>query len=145
MTGLAAAPVSAAEFKLGNLTVENPWAEATSGRARSGSVYLTILNRGDMPDRLVSASSPAAARTEIHRTAEKDGRRTMRPVGALTLRAGASMLLRPGGLHVMLLGLAAPLTLGGSFNLTLTFENAGSVTVRVEIEKIGARQPPDGR
>ncbi len=144
MLALAAPPSLGAEFKIGTLAVETPWSRATPGRARSGVVYLTISNRGDTPDRLVSISTPAAKRAAIHRTRMQDGMMTMRPVGALMLRPGASVSLRPGGLHVMLTGLKAPLKRGGSFDMTLTFEKAGSLTVKVGIEKIGARRAGGG-
>lgn len=139
--GLAALPAAGAEFNIGNLTVDTPWSRATPGKARSGAVYLTIVNRGNAPDKLVSISTQAAKRAEIHRSQIKDGVTTMRAVGSLTLRPGFSVLLRPGGLHVMLTGLEAPLKRGGSFDMTLTFEKAGSLTVKVGIEKTGARAP----
>ena len=133
--------VSAAEFKFGNLTVETPWSRATPGKARSGVIYLTISNQGDAPDKLVSITTPVATRAEIHRSQMKDGMITMQPFRELTLRPGSSVLLRPGGLHVMLMGLKAPLKRGGTFDMTLTFKNAGPLTVKVRVEKIGARAP----
>ena len=139
--GLAVLPVSAAEFKLGKLTVKTPWSRATPGSARSGVVYLTIANQSDAPDKLVSISTSAAKRAEIHRTQVKGGMMTMQPFGSLTLRPGSSELLRPGGLHVMLTGLKAPLKRGGTFDMTLKFEKAGPLTVKVSIEKIGTRAP----
>jgi len=139
--GLVVQPVSAADFKFGHLTVETPWSRATPGKARSGVVYLTISNHGKAPDKLVSLSTAAARQAYVHRTQMKDGMMTMRPMGALILRPGSSVLLRPGGMHVMLTGLKAPLKKGGSFELTLKFEKAGSLTVKVGIAKIGARAP----
>jgi copper(I)-binding protein len=41
----------------------------------------------------------------------------------------------------MLTGLKTPLKRGGSFEMTLKFEKAGSLTVKVGVEKIGARAP----
>ena len=139
--GLAVLPVYAAEFKIGNLTIETPWSRATPGKARSGVVYLTIFNQSNASDKLVSISTPVANRAEIHRSQMKDGMMTMQPFGSLTLRPGSSILLRPGGLHVMLIGRKAPLKLGGSFDMTLRFEKSGSLTIKVDIEKIGARAP----
>jgi periplasmic copper chaperone A len=139
--GFVVQPVLAADFKIGHLTIENPWSRATPGKARSGVAYLTISNHGKVLDKVVSISTPAAKRADIHRTQMKDGMMTMRPMGELILRPGSSVLLRPGGMHVMLMGLTAPLKKGGSFDLTLNFEKAGSLTVKVGIEKIGARAP----
>lgn len=139
--GSAMHPVSAAEFKVGKLVVDAPWARATPGKARSGVVYLTISNQGSGPDKLLSVSTPVAKRAHIHSSQMKDGMMTMRPIGALTLRPNSSVLLRPGGMHVMLMGLQAALKRGGSFQMTLTFEKSGSLTVPVRVEKIGAQAP----
>ncbi len=45
-------------------------------------------------------------------------------------------------MHVLLMGLSAPLAEGRSVALTLTFEKAGSVDVRVAVTKPGAMAPP---
>jgi periplasmic copper chaperone A len=44
-------------------------------------------------------------------------------------------------MHIMLIGLKKPLTAGQSFPLTLTFAKAGTRTVEVAVEKIGAEGP----
>jgi copper(I)-binding protein len=42
-------------------------------------------------------------------------------------------LLGLGGLHVMLLGLAAPLAVGTEFNMSLQFRDAGVLKLKVPI------------
>ena len=54
-------------------------------------------------------------------------------------RTDAITAMKPGGLHIMLMGLAAPLVESESFPLTLTFERAGSLTLEVTVMTIGAR------
>ena len=46
--------------------------------------------------------------------------------------------LQPGSFHVMMMGLAKPLEEGHSFPLTLTFEQAGEVTVEVTVQGVGS-------
>jgi copper(I)-binding protein len=67
----------------------------------------------------------------------------MQPEGPLNLEAGKSVVLKPGGMHIMLMHLAKPLKVGESFPATLTFENAGTVTITVPVEKAGATSPAD--
>jgi copper(I)-binding protein len=62
----------------------------------------------------------------------------MRPLPAVDIKAGGQAELKPGGMHIMLVGLAAPLKEGQTFPLTLTFEKAGKVEVTVTVEKAGA-------
>jgi copper(I)-binding protein len=62
----------------------------------------------------------------------------MRQVEAIEVPAGKSVELKPGGLHIMFIGLKAPLKAGDKFPLKLKFEKAGEVTVQVNVEAAGA-------
>lgn len=57
----------------------------------------------------------------------------MRPVSSIALPAGETVMLMPGGYHIMLLDLVTPLEVGQTFDVTLTFANAGSKVVTVEV------------
>ncbi|TMJ28825.1 MAG: copper chaperone PCu(A)C, partial [Alphaproteobacteria bacterium] len=52
-------------YKLGSLEIGHPWARATPPTAPTGGGFLTITNKGTTIDRLVSASSPAAASVQV--------------------------------------------------------------------------------
>ena len=64
---------------------------------------------------------------------DMSGEMTMRPVSSVALPAGETVMLMPGGYHIMLLDLAAPLEVGQTFDVTLTFANAGTQVVTVEV------------
>ena len=131
---LAAANTALAQSN--QLEVSNAWARATPGKAENGAAYVTILS--PTPDRLLSASSPAAKKAELH-TMEMAGMvMKMRPLAGLDIPAGQPVALKPGGEHIMLIGLQQPLREGQSFTLTLNFEKAGARTVSVAVEKAGA-------
>jgi hypothetical protein len=51
-------------------------------------------------------------RPEIHETVMENDMARMRRIPALTLAKGQQAELRPGGLHLMLMGLEAPLAPG---------------------------------
>jgi copper(I)-binding protein len=87
---------------------------------------------------LISAASPAAGLVQIHEMAVDGGIMKMRAVQGVDLKPGATTELRPGGFHVMLEGLKQPLKQGDKIPLTLTFEKAGSIEVKVEVEAMGA-------
>ena len=57
----------------------------------------------------------------------------------IPIPAGATVTLQPGGLHVMLIGLTAPLAQGGRVPLTLRFARAGEVRVVLDVQAAGAR------
>jgi copper(I)-binding protein len=96
-----------------------------------GAAYFTIESQ--QADRVLSAHSPVAERVEIHESVATDGMMSMRHVETLSLAAGQPQVLAPGGMHVMLMGLRAPLVAGDTFALTLQLERAGEVTIDVQV------------
>ena len=140
---LTAAPSYAHAFKLGDLEIKHPWSRATPKSAKVGGGYLTVINHGAMPDRLLSVSSPTAGKVELHEMTVQDGIMKMRPMpNGIVIEPGKTVALAPGGLHIMFLDLAAPFEQGKSFAAKLTFEKAGEVDVTFAVEAIGARAAP---
>ena len=128
----------------GDIKVKHAWARASIGTERPGVAYLRIYNDGTESDRLLGAATPVAKRAMIHESLMKDGVMKMRPAGDIDIAPGGKVLLEPGGLHLMLTFLNKKLVEGESFPLTLTFEQAGDVTVDVKIAGIGAKMAPNG-
>lgn len=126
--------------ELGALRISNPWTRA-AGQGMQGGGFLTIRNTGATPDRLVSASSPAAGRMELHTHIRDGDVMRMRPVADIPVPANGEVALQPGGLHLMLIGLTQPLNAGQSIPVTLRFERSGEVTVQLAVQAAGARQP----
>lgn len=122
----------------GALRISAPWTRA-AGQGGTGVGYLAIRNTGSAPDRLVSARSAAARAMELHTHIRDGDVMRMRPVEAIDLPPGQEVRLQPGGLHLMLIGLTAPLRQGERVPVTLVFERAGEVTVDLAIQAAGAR------
>jgi copper(I)-binding protein len=61
------------------------------------------------------------------------GEMVMREVDKIDLPAGTTVQLKPGGYHIMLIDLAAPLTLDQTFDVTLTFGSGATKTVTVTV------------
>lgn len=125
------------------VTIASPWARATPGALKIGAAYLEMTNRGAVADRLLGARTAAAERVEMHATTQDDGVMRMRPVESVALPPGQTVRFEPGGRHLMLVNLAAPLQAGGEIAMTLTFERAGALEVRVAIAPAGAAAKPD--
>ena len=139
---LLAPAVHAGEVTIGNLVITQAWSRATPGGAQVAGGYLTIENRGSLPDRLLSGSTDAARKVEIHEMALDKGIMTMRPIeGGLFIEAGKTVKFEPGGRHLMFIGLAAPFREGEQVSVSLAFESAGKVTVPFAVQGIGARAP----
>lgn len=105
--------------------------------AQTGAAYVSLMNHG-ADDKLLSVSTPAARTAELHKSEEVDGVMKMAPVGALDLPMHGTLEMKPGGYHIMLIGLAKPLAKGEEIELTLTFEKAGEVKVKVPVGEVAA-------
>jgi periplasmic copper chaperone A len=143
---IAAAPAAFAQTgDNAKITVEQPWARATPAGAKTGAAYMTLANKTNTADRLTGASSDVAAKVQIHEMKVVNGVMQMRELtGGLAIPAGGSVTLKPGAYHVMLIGLKKPLVAGQSIPLTLTFAKAGTISVTVPVEAIGAMNANGG-
>jgi len=126
------------EFMLGDIAIGHPYARATAPGQPTGGAFLRLENRGKADDKLLSASAEVGKATELHSMKMEGDVMRMREVAAIEVPAGKFVELKPGALHVMIMGLKAPLKEGDKFPLRLKFEKAGEVTVTVNVEAAGA-------
>lgn len=138
------APAAADTIRAGDMVIEGQWARATPPTARNGAAYLVLRNEGTEPDRLVAATTAASERVELHTHIREGDIIRMREVDAIDLPAGETVTLEPGGLHVMLLGLRAPLVDGEQFTLALELERAGTIEIEVPVKPAGHRADGHG-
>jgi len=120
---------------LADILVEDPYARSSSPAARVGAAFMVISNTGDEDDRLISATTNAAKRVELHTHVITDGVAKMMEVdGGFVVPAHGEVLLQRGGYHVMMMGLTAPLVQGETVTLHLVFEKAGEMTLEVTVD-----------
>ena len=132
----AAGVAYADDYKLGNIVIAHPWARPTAQSVKIGAAYLSLENKGNEADKLVSAASPVAGKTQIHKTTNEGGVTKMREAGGgVDLAPGATLAFKPGSYHIMLLDLKQKLEEGQRIPLTLTFAKAGSINIEVDVEK----------
>lgn len=136
---LLATSATAAEPRKDGVSVTETWSRATSPRAQIGAGFLNVRNHGPRADRLVSATSPRSERVEIHTMTMDGGVMRMRQLpGGVAVPANGELRLAPGGNHLMLIGLKQPLKQGESVPVTLRFERAGPVRIRLAVGGAGA-------
>ena len=136
------APAHAQEVKAGDLVITQPWSRATPGGAKIAGGFLTIENKGAVPDRLVSGAGDIAGKVEIHEMAMNNGVMTMRPLDkGLVIEPGKTVKLGPGGYHLMLMDLKQPFKQGDKVPVTLEFEKAGKVALSLDVQGVGAQAP----
>jgi len=138
LSAAACLAAQAHEFTVGEITIGHPYARATAPGQPTGGGFLRLENRGKAADRLLSASAEVGRSTELHSMKMEGDVMRMREVEGIEIPAGRYVELKPGGLHLMFMGLKAPLKEGDKFPLRLKFEKAGEVTVTVNVEGAGA-------
>lgn len=142
---LFAGPALAEELRAGALVIDQAFSRATAGAGVPGVAYLRIRNTGAEPDRLLSASTPAAGQASLHASLRQGDVMRMRELTAIDVPPGTTVALSPEGrLHLMLEDLHARLRPGDTVVLTLRIERAGEVQVNVPVGRVGAAAPgPD--
>jgi copper(I)-binding protein len=117
-----------------DLMVTKAFARASAtATAQTGAAYVSLMNHANEADRLISVSAPVAAMTHIHKSEVVDGVMKMQSVEALEIPAHGRLEMKPGGYHIMFMGLKQPLKQGEEIDLTLRFEKAGDLTIKVPV------------
>jgi copper(I)-binding protein len=113
--------------------LENGWVRVSEYSAEAGGMtgaFAEISNHTANDVTLVGGSSPSAMMVEVHEVVMVGGEMKMQAKdGGIVIKAGETITLEPGGLHVMLMGLKAPLLGGETVSLTLDFDGADDITV----------------
>jgi hypothetical protein len=117
-----------------SLAVTDVWARP--GNADGNSAIYFIVTPGSQADTLLSASSDVAMMVELHESKmTEEGTMMMQKQVNVPIPTGGKVAFKPGGLHVMLMGLKNDLKVGDQFKVTLTFEQAGQISLDVTVKE----------
>ncbi|BAH51301.1 copper chaperone PCu(A)C [Rhodococcus opacus] len=122
------------------ITVSDQWVKAAD--TGMSAAFAQLTNTGDRDVRIVSVSSPASTRMELHEIATgADGATVMREKqGGVTIAANGTHALAPGEDHLMLMELTAPLTPGVTTTFTLTFEDGSTTDFDAQVRDFSGNQ-----
>ena len=124
----------AASCSHSELSVTEVWARPGIAEGNTG-VFFVIDNPTTKHDRLLSVESNIAEAVELHKTTMVDDVIKMTPQQFVEVPEGEQVVFKPGDLHVMLINLAEQLNVGDSFELSLNFENAGTIALTVTVSQ----------
>jgi periplasmic copper chaperone A len=125
-------------WAIGQVEIEKPWTRATPPGINIAAGYMTIRNNSAAADRLVSVSSPAAAKVETHVHIKDGDIVRMREVKGYEVPAKGVLELKPGGAHLMFVDLKRPFKDGETVPATLKFEKGGELAVQFHVGRVGA-------
>lgn len=118
------------------ITVSDAWARATMPGQKVSGAYMQI--QSDVDARLLSVSSAAVPRVEVHEMKMDGDVMRMRELKSVALPKGQIVTLEPGGFHLMLMSLKKPIAVGDIIPLTLVVESGGKKqTIEVKAEARG--------
>lgn len=125
-TGATPASDAQATAAAETVSVHNAWVKAAD--AGMSAAFAELENSGTEDVTVTAASSAASSELQLHETAPNEaGEMTMREKdGGFVIPAGESLTLEPGGNHIMLMGLAKPITAGDELSFTLTFSDGST-------------------
>ncbi len=115
----------------GDLSIYDAYAPA-SAAPDVASLYFTVVNGGSVEDTLIEIRL-VEGRAELHDVVTEEGLTRMQHVPVLPIPAGDTVRLAPGGYHVMLMGLSAPLEVGGRVPVGLVFARSGIARVLAQV------------
>lgn len=111
------------------VVITGAWIKALPPAQTATAVYFTVRNSSAKDIVLMSASSPVAGITEIHRMERKDGKMKMGLAGPIPIPAQGVVMFEPGGYHVMLIHLKQPLRPGDTVPVTVVFQDGKEISV----------------
>ena len=96
---------------------------------------MQLMNHDTRQATIVSISSDAFEKVEIHKTMNNDGVMSMHPVKSLVLQPNGMATLKPGGMHLMLMKPTRSLKIGDEVEVKLQFDNDTSQMILMTVKK----------
>ena len=128
-----------------DIEISNIYAKATLPGAKNTALFFEIKNYTNKPVKLIGASSPAAAISEIHTHQEVDGMKKMVQIDDIEIVPESTVSLEPGGLHVMLMNIKAPIKDGDKLEAVLEFDNGEKIEIKDIVAKPVMAKKEGGR
>lgn len=127
--GVAAA---CAQARPTTVRVPEAWVRVQGDITGMSAGYFTIQNTGTVPVIVRGVACRDMQMVTMHETLISNGMARMVARDSVVVPAGEQVVMRPGGLHLMLMGLAKPLSAGHQASCTLR-TSAGEVPVTAAV------------
>jgi copper(I)-binding protein len=117
------------------LDIEYAWLAEAPPVSKVMAAYMTIENDSQQQRQAVAMVCREFARTEFHRTMEKDGIASMQHQQVLSIPANSKLELKPGGYHVMLFEPARRLLAGDNTGCSMEFDDGTTIGFDLVVKK----------
>lgn len=133
LASLLISPLSYAKM---DIMAHAMYARAMAPGAVTSAVFGDIVNRSDTDRYIISATTSAAGKVELHDVVMDGEVMKMRQVSELKIPAKNKLVLKPGSYHIMLFNLAKPLNDGDNIDVQVTFKNGQQYTFSAPVKKV---------
>jgi len=133
LASLLVSPLSYAKM---DIMAHATYARAMAPGAVTSAVFGEIVNRSDTDRYIVSATTDAAGKVELHDVIMDGEVMKMRQVSELKVPAKDKLVLQPGSYHIMLFNLVKPLNDGDNIDVQVTFKNGQQYTFSAPVKKV---------
>ncbi len=117
--------------------VDDPWVRATAPGQKVAGGFMTLTADTDMT--LMGGASPVSQHVELHFMKMENGVMEMREMQEIPLPKGQAVNLEPGGLHLMFIGIKAPIKPGDKVPLTLRLKGKDGKESKLQVEATAYR------
>ncbi len=130
---LTASAASAGPQKASEIQISEAWSRPAAAGG-NGAGFFTITNASQKSDTLVSVTSTAANKVEMHQTSMANGVMSMQQIqNGIPLPPGSSVTFAPGGKHLMVMGLKVALRSGSKLPLTFKLKSGQQLTLQAQV------------
>ncbi len=124
-----------AAFAQAPIVATDPWMREPMARAEQTAIFVVLENKTAEKRQLVSATSTAAEKVELHTMSMEGGMMKMTQVKAIDIPANGKAELKPGSFHIMFFGLKERPGSGATVDVTLTFDNGQTLPIKAVVRK----------
>jgi len=114
---MLALPLFATAADAAELEIHQAWVRLPPPVSDTAAVYVQLRNPSAQDARIVGVAADLAASAMMHTMAGG----TMKALPTLTVPAGGTVDFAPGGMHIMLMGLKHPLSVGETAHVELRY------------------------
>ncbi|MFY0665938.1 MAG: copper chaperone PCu(A)C [Natronospirillum sp.] len=115
------------------IQVHQPFVRLMPPMQPNTAAFMRLENASTNDRVLIGAVSDVAEAVELHTHSVVDGMMQMRQVQHIDLPAGDTVVLQPGGLHIMMIGLKAPLQDGQMVEITLQYDDGTEQSIKAPV------------
>ena len=117
------------------VVARDAWVRVPLPSKTETALYAVLENHSAERRAVVSASSDAAEKVEMHEMKMDRTKMVMKPVSEIGIPAKGKTALSSNGFHLMLFGLKTKPAVGDMLTVTLKLDNGASVPVKAEVRK----------